>query len=133
MANMATCFMIGRVTKDPETKVLESGVQMTSFSLAVNSKYKDKETVSFFRYVAFGKTAELCAKHLAKGRQVHLESTPKQNRFEVDGQSRESISFIVVTVTFLDSPERTEKPSEGPATAFSEGAEAYESEYEPPF
>lgn len=133
MANMATCFMIGRVTKEPESKILESGIQMTSFSLAVNSKYKDKETVSFFRHVAFGKTAELCAKHLAKGRQVHLESEPRQNRFEVEGQNRESVSFIVSRVTFLDSPERTDKPPEGPATAFSEGAEAYESEYEPPF
>ncbi len=56
-------IIIGNLTRDPETKALPSGVSVTSFSLATNNTYKDKdgnkqEDVEYHNVVVFGKHAE---------------------------------------------------------------------------
>ena len=117
MSNRATAHMIGRVVAAPEMKYSESGKGIANFSLAVNNRYKDKDEVSFFRFTAFGATAEMVSKHLSKGRLVSIESEPRQSRWEKDGSNRESVWFMVTHVTFLDSPSKESNSQQGAASS----------------
>ena len=70
--------LYGNLTRDPELKALPSGGQVASFGLATNRSYKDKngakqEQTEFHNVVAFGRTAEVMAQYLKKGRPVFVE------------------------------------------------------------
>ncbi len=71
-------FLYGNLTRDPELKALPSGSQVANFGLATNRTYKDKngqkqEAVEFHNIVAFGRTAEVIAQYMKKGRPLFIE------------------------------------------------------------
>src|SRR3989344_3601190 len=71
-------FLYGNLTRDPEMRSLPSGGQVASFSLATNRVYKDKEgakqeATEFHNVVAFGRSAELIAQYMKKGRPLFVE------------------------------------------------------------
>lgn len=76
--NLNRAELIGRLTRDPETKALPSGVIVSSFSLATNNVYKDKagvkqETTDFHNCVAFGALAEkVIGPYAKKGQEVYV-------------------------------------------------------------
>lgn len=71
-------FLYGNLTRDPELKALPGGSQVANFGLATNRTYKDKngakqETTEFHNVVAFGRTAEVIAQYVKKGRPIFIE------------------------------------------------------------
>jgi single-strand DNA-binding protein len=71
-------IIIGNLTRDPEVKSLPSGIRVTTFSLATNRVWKDKngvkqENVDYHNIVVFGKTAELVGQYLKKGQSALVE------------------------------------------------------------
>lgn len=71
-------FLYGNLTRDPELKALPSGGQVANFGLATNRTYKDKsgakqEATEFHNIVAFGRTAEVIAQYMKKGRPIFVE------------------------------------------------------------
>ena len=71
-------FLYGNLTRDPELKALPSGSQVASFGIATNRTYKDKngakqEATEFHNIVAFGRTAEVIAQYVKKGRPLFIE------------------------------------------------------------
>ena len=71
-------FLYGNLTRDPELKALPSGQQLVSFGIATNRTYKDKngqkqEATEFHNIVAFGRSAELIAQYMKKGRPLFVE------------------------------------------------------------
>ncbi len=71
-------FLYGNLTRDPELKALPSGSNVVSFGLATNRTYKDKngakqETTEFHNVVAFGRTADVIAQYVKKGRPLFVE------------------------------------------------------------
>ena len=76
--NLNKVFLIGRLTRDPETKSLPSGQSLTSFGLATGRFYTDKsgqkqQQTEFHNIVLFGKLAEIGSQFLAKGSLVMIE------------------------------------------------------------
>ena len=71
---MNKVILIGRLTKDPETRYTQSGLQVTTFTLAVDRRFAKKDSgqpkADFIPIVAWRKLAEICANNLAKGRRV---------------------------------------------------------------
>ena len=69
-------FIMGRLTRDPELRRTQSGIAVTSFSLAVDRDFKtqsgEKET-DFIDVVAWRATAEFVAKYFTKGRMAVVE------------------------------------------------------------
>lgn len=98
----------GNLVRDPEIRYLPSGLSVTSFGIAVNSRYKQnnelKEEVSFFDIVVFGKMGENCAEYLSKGRPVLVEGRLRQRRWEADGAKRSKIEVVADNVQFLGGP-----------------------------
>ena len=62
-------IMTGRMVADPELRTTQSGVNVTSFRIAVTRNYKvnDEYLSDFFTVVAWRNTAEFAAKHFKKG------------------------------------------------------------------
>lgn len=72
---MNKCILSGRLTKDPEIRYTDSGMSITSLTVAVDRKFKtsDGVTADFIGCKAFGKTAEFIEKYFHKGDGIEIE------------------------------------------------------------
>lgn len=72
--------LVGNLGRDPEMRYTPSGQPVTSFSLATNRRWSDRETgeqkeeTTWFRVTVWGKQAETCNEYLRKGRTVLVEA-----------------------------------------------------------
>jgi single-strand DNA-binding protein len=77
--NLNKVFVIGNLTRDPESRTLPSGQMVSNFGLATNRVWFDantkekKQQVEFHNIVAFGKLAEICNQYLKKGTMAMIE------------------------------------------------------------
>jgi len=70
--NLNKVFILGNLTRDPESRSLPNGQTVTNFSIATNRFYTDKnnekkQQTEFHNIVAFGKLAETSSRYLIKG------------------------------------------------------------------
>ena len=101
MAYKSSTF-IGNLTADPELKTLNGDKRIATFSLAINTKFGDKEISEFFDFEAWEGKADLVSKHLHKGDMIFLTSTPKvQSWQDKDGITKRKIVFVVNEIKFL--------------------------------
>lgn len=122
--NQATIF--GNITRDPEMKALPSGQSVTSFSIATNKKYKDKdgnqqEQVQYHNIVCWGKTAENVAKYMTKGSSIYVQGELQTRSWEKDGQKHYRTEINAFTVQFGpkkgDGQQSAPAPTQAPASA----------------
>ena len=73
--------VVGRLTKDPETKRSQSGDIFATFSVAFNDRYS-KENVNFFDCVCFRQTAEYVGQYLKKGDLIGVDGRLQQDTYE---------------------------------------------------
>ncbi|HCG99031.1 hypothetical protein A3C94_03140 [Candidatus Kaiserbacteria bacterium RIFCSPHIGHO2_02_FULL_55_17] len=100
-------FLYGNLTRDPELKVLPSGGQVVNFGLATNRTYKDKngakqEATEFHNIVAFGRTAEVIAQYMKKGRPIFVEGRIQTRSWEgkEDGKKQYRTEIVVDNFQF---------------------------------
>lgn len=100
------CF-IGNLTKDPESKQIQStGKTTCTFSVAVQREYKNdsgQHDADYFQITTYEKLAELCGKYLAKGRKVAVTGRVKTGSYEKDGRRIYTTNFIADKVEFLSA------------------------------
>ena len=102
MPNYNRVTLVGHLTRDPELRYIPSGTPVCDFGLAVNSGYGDNEEVCFIDITTWSKTAENCAKYLAKGQAVLVDGRIKYDIWETDeGQKRSKHSVTARQVVFL--------------------------------
>ena len=81
--NLNSVTIVGRITRKPELKTTQSGIKVTSFSIATSEKYKDKEEkTEFHNIVAFGKTAEIIEQWVEKGQLLLVEGKLSTSSWE---------------------------------------------------
>lgn len=93
-------IVIGHLGDHPKSAFLpNNGEHKVTFSVASNESWKDratgetKESVEWHNIEAWGKMAEICAKHLTKGRLVYVRGSHHTQSWESEGQ-RHSRNFI---------------------------------------
>ena len=106
MANDLNCvFIVGRLTRDMEVKYTSGGMAIGKFSLAVNRKKKSGEQwvdeASFFDVTCFGKTAENLSQYMTKGKQVGVDGSLHQDRWEKDGQNMSRVVINADNIQLL--------------------------------
>jgi len=100
-------ILIGHLGKDPETRHSQSGAAITSFSLATNESWNNKEgqreeRTEWHRIVAFGKLAEICGQYLKKGKQVYIEGRLQTRSWDDrDGNKRYTTEIVANNMTML--------------------------------
>ena len=76
-------ILMGRLTRDPELRTTQSGIQMCRFSVAVDraySKGEEKQT-DFIDITAWRQTAEFVSKWFTKGRMILVEGKLQNNNY----------------------------------------------------
>ena len=66
--------LIGRLTKDPELKFASTGTAVTTFTVAVNRRFKreGQQEADFIPVVVWGKQAESTANYMSKGKLIGI-------------------------------------------------------------
>jgi len=95
----ANTTILGRIVRS-ELKTLPTGKSVLNFSVAVNKKYKEKETTVFFDCVAWEKTAEVIEKFFDKGAMIFLSTEPEDASYEKDGNKVYKTNYRVNTFAF---------------------------------
>jgi len=99
-------ILIGNLTRDPEMKALPSGMQVTSFSIATNRVWKDKngakqESADYHNIVTFGRQAETVAQYLKKGSSVLVEGRIQTRSWDAsDGTKKYRTEIIADRIQF---------------------------------
>lgn len=98
--NLNKVFLIGRLTRDPESRSLPSGQQVTSFGLATDRFYNDKsgqkqQQTEFHNIVLFGKLAEIAAQYLRKGSLTLIEGRLQTRNWQDSAGNKRSKTEIV--------------------------------------
>lgn len=117
-------ILIGRLTRDPETRVLISGSTVSTFNLAVERTFKsrdgEKET-DFIPIVAWGKTAELCEQYLQKGNLAGIAGRIQTRSYEAkDGTKRYVTEVVAEEISFLTAKKEQDTEPKVPMDGFSE-------------
>jgi single-strand DNA-binding protein len=99
---MNTVTLIGRLTADPQSRAGENH-ESAYFRLAVDRR--GAEGADFIDVVVFDRLAEVCASHLAKGRQVAVNGRLRSSEWTTpDGERRSRLQVVADEVSFLDAP-----------------------------
>lgn len=111
----------GRLTQDPELRTTQSGISVTSFSIACQRDYKnangDRET-DFFNVTAWRATAEFVTQYFSKGSLITVDGRLESRKYtDKDGNNRVAIEIKADNVYFGES-----KGDGQPAAAPTEGS-----------
>ncbi|MDH7479778.1 MAG: single-stranded DNA-binding protein [Syntrophomonadaceae bacterium] len=110
-------ILIGRLTRDPEMRFTPNGVPVTTFTLAVDRTFTNKQgerETDFIDIVAWRQLGELCANYLHKGRLAAVEGRLEIQSFETqEGQKRRVARVIAQNVQFLSPKEKGEASPRG--------------------
>jgi single-strand DNA-binding protein len=108
MASVNKVILVGNLGRDPELRYTPGGQPVANFSIATSESWNKKdgsgreERTEWHRIVAWGRTAELCAQYLAKGRTVYIEGRLQTREWEnKEGQKQRTTEVIANTVQFI--------------------------------
>jgi single-strand DNA-binding protein len=120
MAELNRVFLIGRLTRDPQSKQV-GGTTLATLGLATSKTYYDKqdqkkEATLFVDIDVWGKQADACLQYLSKGSAVHIEGELEFRTWDdgKTGEKRSKVSVKADRVQFLDSKPRGERTEQAP-------------------
>lgn len=101
-------IIYGNLTRDPELRALPNGGQVANFSVATNRVWKDKngakqESVEYHNVVIFGRTGEVAAQYLKKGRPVLIEGRIQTRSWD-DKEGKKNYRTEIVADNFQFGP-----------------------------
>ena len=124
--------IIGNLTRDPELRTTSTGINVCSFTVAVNrrrSAANNQPEADFFRVSAWRQLGENCQRYLAKGRKVAVTGAVSVSTYTGnDGTTRATLEVNADDVEFLSS--RNEDAGYAPAPAAQPAPMAAMSGYE---
>lgn len=122
--------LTGRLTADPELKTTQSGISVTSFSIAVNRSYRSGEepVTDFINIVAWRKSAEFVAKYFKKGNLIGIEGSIQTRKYtDKNGNQRTAFEVVANNVQFVESKRDSSAPvpaaEPAPAASYSNAGE----------
>lgn len=76
--NVNKVILVGRLTRDPETRTTPNGQTVATIGLATSHRWSDKsgqkqEKTEFHTIILWGRTAEVAAQYLTKGQEAYFE------------------------------------------------------------
>lgn len=115
-------FLQGRLVADPELRTTPNGISTTSFRIAVDRDFKDRETgekkADFFSVVTWRQTAEFVSRFFTKGRMAIVEGRVQNREYtDRDGNRRFITEIVADNVYFGDSRRDAEAGGYAPAPA----------------
>lgn len=137
MSNFNKVILVGRLTRDPETRFTPNGTQVSVFTLAVNRNYnssssQDTQTADFIRIVSFGRLAEFVGTYLTKGRLILVEGSLRIRKWQTQsGEPRSTTEVVASSIQFMEpkpKEETTESESQEDLEFFDGNLDAEDSD-----
>lgn len=97
--------LVGRVGGDPDVKYFESGAVKCRLTLAVDRRSRNNEQPDWFNLELWGKTAEVAANYVRKGKQIAVTGSLKFDSWQdrSTGAQRSSPVIVVNNLELLGS------------------------------
>lgn len=99
-------ILVGRLTRDPELRTTQSGVNVASFTLAVNRTFTNAQgerEADFINVIVFKKQAENVNKYLSKGSLAGVDGRLQTRNYEnKEGQRVYVTEVIADSIQFLE-------------------------------
>lgn len=125
-------ILVGRLTRDAELSYLPSGTAALAFSIAVNRSKKEGdqwvEEANFFDISYISKSAENFKQYLTKGKQVGIQGSLKQDRWQdkESGQNRSKIKIMASSVQLLGGRADSNGSGYSGGSGYSAGGSGYQ-------
>lgn len=122
MTTLNRVLLIGNLTRDPESRQLQSGSVVADLGVAVNERHRSAqgeviERTCFADVVVWGKQAEVCAKYLQKGAPVFIEGRLQLDQWQTSaGEKRSRLRIKADRVQFLPRRRSNGTPTNIPET-----------------
>ena len=141
-------IIAGNLGRDPEMRYMPDGTAVTSFSVATNRKWTNRQTgepqeeTLWFRVSVWGRQGEVANQYLSKGRQVLVEGTLQGDAAtggprlwtRQDGSAGASFDIRADTVRFIGGRDDNFSSSGGDSSVVPYGGDgAAEEEDDIPF
>ncbi|MQY58106.1 MAG: single-stranded DNA-binding protein [Clostridia bacterium] len=105
MSGLNQVVLIGNLARDPELRYTPDGTPVTSFTIAVNRTFVNRQgerEADFVPIVVWRKRAETCSEYLMKGSQVAVEGRLQVRNYEDKDGIRKWVTEVVARrVDFL--------------------------------
>lgn len=107
--------LTGRLTADPELRHTTSGIAVTSFSIAVDRRYRSGEErqTDFINIVAWRTNAEFVSNYFKKGQLIAIEGSIQTRKYQdKDGNNRVAFEVVANNVQFAESKRDSSRPDQ---------------------
>ena len=107
--------LVGRLTKDPESKVIGQGTAVCNFTIAVNRNFKNQDGEVYADFImcqAWKGQAEFIGSYIKKGNLVSLTGSIATRNYEKDGNR------VYITEVNVNSIQSLEKKGDQVSTDF---------------
>lgn len=98
--NLNKVMLVGRLTRDVETRNTPSGQTVATLSIATNRFWKDKsgtrqDQTEFHNVVLWGRLAEIAGQYLSKGQEAYIEGRLQTRKYIAkDGTEKRTTEII---------------------------------------
>ena len=106
----------GNLTRDPELRATQGGMQVLGFGVAVNDRRRNQQTgewedcPNFVDCTMFGNRAESMGRILHKGMKVAIEGKLRYSSWDKDGQRRSKLEVIVDEIELMSQKQGQQAP-----------------------
>lgn len=107
-------FIVGNLTRDPESRSLPSGMSVVSVGIATNRVWNDqqtnekKEEVEYHNVVFFGRLAEIVMQYLKKGSSVLVEGRLRTSSWDDTQTGQKKYKTEIIAESMQMGPRKSE-------------------------
>jgi len=131
--------LLGNVGKDPEVKLLPSGLPVANLTLATSDRFKDKagdwqDRTEWHNLTAYQRVAEIIRDYVKKGNKLYVEGRIQTRSWDdqASGQKKYRTEIIVNDVVLLSGRGEGDASGGGPrsnTSSFDQRAPAHHEEF----
>ncbi len=111
-----SAVIMGRLVAQPELRKTESGVSVTSFTVAVDRRFNkqgEEKQADFIDIIAWRSTAEFVCKYFSKGQMIAVQGYIQTRLYEdKDGNKRKAVEIVADNVSFCGSKNEGAAPDQ---------------------
>lgn len=112
---MNKVILIGRLTRDPESRMSQNNMEIARFSLACSSDFVSRtgeRDTEFINCVAFGRLASTINRYCKKGTQISATGRIRNSSYDAqDGSKRYTTDIVIDQMEFLGSSQSGSRPN----------------------
>lgn len=114
MRSINKVILIGNLTRDPEIRQTPNGQYVTTFGIATNREWVTRDnqrhtSSEFHEIVAWSHLAEICGKHLKKGKLVYIEGYLKTRSWDTpEGIKKFKTEIVMQDMIMLEKRAKSE-------------------------